>query len=532
MISRKSFLKYSFLGSLFFKKSIRESFFPTIQSNPISFINEKGENFKINSFNLNKVKYVSLNDWATAICEKAKGDRYLYVEEKDKLVVVKNKQRIIFSPDNTFIKIDENFYQMFYPVRSIENELWINLDELIEIMSLFSTVNFNYNKDSRKLSYENKGFNITGIQFEEKTNGTLARIFTSEVFKIENIKHAIKRDRDKLYITIRNAIVNEKSIKSTKTAGLIKNTYVFQSDSSADIVIHLKNDISSDLVSLMIDEDSGDILVSFSAKLTKKQKNDIDSIPEKKEDISKKLEEEQKRYLIDTIVIDAGHGGKDPGAIGKLSRGKLYEKTVVLDIAKKIKTVINSKNPDIKVVLTRSKDEYVSLYQRGKIANNNLGKVFISLHCNGNNSSKANGFETYVLGSNKSEAAKKIAFEENKVIDLYEGKESKNIFSGLSLIRATMAQRAYVKHSFYLAEIVDEKVGMHMKSLSVKDRGVKQAPFYVLYGPSMPSILIEIGFITNKREVKILARRNDRTKIAQSISWAILEYKRDIDSTV
>ncbi|MCB0280526.1 MAG: N-acetylmuramoyl-L-alanine amidase, partial [Calditrichaeota bacterium] len=228
--------------------------------------------------------------------------------------------------------------------------------------------------------------------------------------------------------------------------------------------------------------------------------------------------------------IDPGHGGIDSGAVGYLSkRNPLYEKTVVLDIGLKIKTLLNKKVPNVKIVMTRDTDDTVKLFHRGTIANKNKAKLFISLHCNGNRSSRANGFETYVLGTHKDEAAREVALAENEVIK-YEDEETSSAYTGLNLIRATMAQSAYKKESIYLARIIDNKVGSHMKTLDIKNRGVKSAGFAVLFKPSMPSVLVEVAFITNKHEVKVLARKNDRSRIAESIAGGVLQYIKDVEA--
>ncbi len=529
MITRRRFLAIGALASLLFGRARLPKV--RVQTSKFNFVDEKGQSNTISGFIKNDRQFISLNELAPFLCLPESGDRFLYVEKKQKLVVVKNKQRIIFSSDNTFVKFNDQLIQIYIPTVNVDDVIYIDAKEFAQVMSEFSSVQMQFNEQKNELSVVAKGFNITGISFESRKNGVIARLVTTKEFPLSHIQTSIKDVNNKLYITVLNGQLNVKGIEVTNPNPFVTKVQAIQSENSALIVLTVVGKLSQNMVNVAQDDGTFDLMFTIGTKLNQTQQKIVEE-KRKEEDTKEKLDRDHDKFMIDTIVIDAGHGGKDPGAVGKLGSKPLYEKTVVLDIAQKIKKAIKAKSPNVDVVLTRTRDEFVTLRNRGKIANKNRGKLFISLHCNANRSSKANGFETYVVGSNKDEKATAIALAENKVIDLYEGEDSKHHFSSLNLIKASMLQRAYVKHSFYLAEIIDEKVGVHMKSLKVKNRGVKQAPFYVLYGPSMPSILIEIGFISNKREVKILGGKTDRSKIAKSIAWAILDYKRDIDSTV
>jgi N-acetylmuramoyl-L-alanine amidase len=229
---------------------------------------------------------------------------------------------------------------------------------------------------------------------------------------------------------------------------------------------------------------------------------------------------------ITTIVIDAGHGGKDPGCIGS----KTKEKDIALSIALMVGSYIEQKFKDVKVIFTRKTDVFVELYKRAEIANENKANLFISIHCNSNPNTNANGTEVYVMGLNKSQANLDVAKKENGAIlkedhyaDMYDGydpgsPESNIIFS--------LFQNAFLDQSLTLASKIQkqfkEKVGM-------VDRGVKQAGFLVLYKTTMPSVLVETGFLSNPKDEAFLSTNQGRDYIASAIFRAFRDYKYQMD---
>ncbi len=230
-------------------------------------------------------------------------------------------------------------------------------------------------------------------------------------------------------------------------------------------------------------------------------------------------------YKIKTIVIDAGHGGKDPGNLGT-GRYKVSEKHVALDVALKLGELIKAEFPEINVIYTRDKDVFIGLDERAKIANDANADLFISIHCNAAKNLGANGSETFVLGLHKTEENLLIAQQENSVIfmeDDYETKyEGFDPNSAESIIALTMMQSAFLNQSIELsAHVQDEFV----KKTKREDRGVKQAGFLVLRKTTMPAILIELGFLTNKTDEDYLISANGKVLIASSIFSALKTYK-------
>ena len=235
-------------------------------------------------------------------------------------------------------------------------------------------------------------------------------------------------------------------------------------------------------------------------------------------------------YRVKTVVIDAGHGGHDPGALGA---SKVREKNVCLAVALKVGAYIKENFPDVKVIFTRDKDEFIELHERGAIANRNKADLFISIHCNSSQATTASGTEIWVLGLHKTEEQLAVAKRENSVILMesdyqkqYDGFDPNSPESNLIF---TIYQDAYIENSIKLASMVNAqfKNGLHRST-----RGVKQAGFLVLWKAAMPSMLIELGFITNKKEETFLNSEQGRNQMAGAIYRAFKQYKMDMEPGV
>ena len=235
----------------------------------------------------------------------------------------------------------------------------------------------------------------------------------------------------------------------------------------------------------------------------------------------------QKGEKIQTIVIDAGHGGKDTGALGKITT----EKAINLAVAKKLGAYIEENLRDVKVVYTRKTDKFVELSERAAIANRNNADVFISIHCNSlDGNSTVKGAETFVMGESKNEKNLAVAKKENAAILLEDNTDAYDNFdpnSTEAYILFSLTQSLYQSQSLNLADKVQKqfanKVGRH-------DRGVQQAGFLVLWKTSMPSILVELGFINNAKEEQFLASEKGQTQMALALYRAFEEYKREFES--
>lgn len=219
-----------------------------------------------------------------------------------------------------------------------------------------------------------------------------------------------------------------------------------------------------------------------------------------------------------TVVIDAGHGGHDDGCSGAGSK----EKTIALSIALKLGKMIETKNKDVTVHYTRKTDKFVTLDNRAKLANDKNADLFICIHANANSKSSPSGSETYVLGLHRTEDQKEIANRENAVIELEENHQSKyQQITPELLIARTMQLSAYLNQSISFAGEIQKE----FKKIGRKDRGVKQAGFVVLYKTTMPSVLIETGFLSNAEENAFLKKSENQAKMAKAIYNAFVTYK-------
>jgi N-acetylmuramoyl-L-alanine amidase len=241
----------------------------------------------------------------------------------------------------------------------------------------------------------------------------------------------------------------------------------------------------------------------------------VPSVPDEKIVIPERYE--RKTDAIGFIVIDPGHGGKDPGALGVSG---LREKDIVLKISIQLEQELKIRFKDLKIILLRRTDKFLELAARTKAANRHLKKgqngIFISIHINASVSPKASGFETYFLSQNPSnDEARKTAALENDVIVL-EDKKGKNDFEDTDYIEAMMLTTQIQKESSLLADSVQK--GMRGKIRSISSKGVKKADFFVLRGALMPAVLVEAGYITNKKDAAYIRQSKNQQEIAEGIS--------------
>ncbi|MUP38310.1 N-acetylmuramoyl-L-alanine amidase family protein [Labilibaculum euxinus] len=231
---------------------------------------------------------------------------------------------------------------------------------------------------------------------------------------------------------------------------------------------------------------------------------------------------------INTVVIDAGHGGKDPGAISKI----INEKDVVLSIALKLGTYIEKYFPNVNVIYTRKTDVFIPLNRRSEIANQNKADLFISIHANANDNHSISGTETYTLGLHKTKENLAVAMKENSVMlyeddysTKYEGFDPKN---PASYIIFNLLQGMNRENSINLAEFTEfqfkTRVGRH-------SRGVREAGFWVLKQVSMPSILVEVGFVSNPTEANYLKHSENQDYLASAIFRAFRDYKTKVEES-
>ena len=438
--------------------------------------------------------YISTKDLAQSFTSK------LYENsDRKKLVIYISGSKIKISGNSSYIIIDDEAYQM--PLEAVVelDDIYIPAKYFFGILKRTILPGINFDTKKELLEIDVIRFNITDIKIDVKSNGTIIRMPTKKTFFEGNISSFINK-HGWYYLTIAGGVIDTVSINAATPRGVVRQIESDQIGKTAQVAFKLgTNVISHDLSQ---SRDPNEIIINLRTPLGR---------------LNDHIHDVKARWLLDTVVLDAGHGGKDPGAVGKYGT---KEKDVVLDITKRAGRLLEKSG--IKVVYTRDEDVFVPLLDRTKIANDANGKLFVSIHTNANKNRKVQGFETFLLRPGKSEDAIEVASRENSVINLEEFTDRYEELTGEALIMATMAQSMFMKESEDLASIMQMELD---KKLDTPNRGVKQAGFYVLIGASMPNALVEVGFISNPSEEKRLRQSAHKEKIAEAIYQAIKHFK-------
>ena len=362
-----------------------------------------------------------------------------------------------------------------------------------------------------------EGYDFTTLKLEVKSNGMLIRIPIAQ--PLHDFESWLKQD-GWLYVTIADAKADIDAINRIKPVGLIKKIVAIQSPTSVQLTFKISGKIASS--EIIKDESSNDILISLRTPGSEEKL----LLEKKQREVQADLDNQRKRWGLDVIVLDAGHGGRDYGAIGVT---KVKEKDITLGITLKLGKLLEKNLKDVRVVYTRKDDSFVELHRRGQIANEANGKLFISIHCNSlrRKPSPTSGFEVYLLRPGRTEDAIEIAERENAVIELEEGYERRyQKLTEENFILVAMAQSAHVKASEYFADIAQQELE---DNTDIPNRGVKQAGFLVLVGASMPNVLVETAYLSNRDDERYLKSEAGQHKIAEALFKAIRKYKEEYE---
>jgi N-acetylmuramoyl-L-alanine amidase len=457
--------------------------------------------------------YFSLKDFADVV-----GVNYYYNEDAQKIEVKFDNYSIKASAKNPFLVLNEKNGEKQFVTQLPTSTYLINKKVFVPLKYSLKTISTAYGKE---LTYETPNkivigkvkeeikdktdetthkFNITGIILNEKANGTLITVKSNK--RIPSYHSGFKNNV--LTLIFRKVTVDVDKVKFIGSDGIVKK--IEAKNAGADVIFEITVGKEYTTNEVMNIENSNDIQVTVHNKLFEKNGN------------ANRLKE---KWEFDVIVIDAGHGGKDAGAIGV---NGVKEKDVNLSIALKLGKLIEENMKDVKVVYTRSTDKFIDLYKRGKIANENNGKLFISIHCNSTpkKPTDANGFEVYLLRPGRTKEAISIAEFENNVIQYEENPNRYEKLTDENFILVSMAHSSYMKYSERFAEFLHKEFDQHP---NLSSRGVKQAGFYVLVGASMPSVLIESGFLSNTKDAKYLSTTSGQQKFAEYVFNGIKKYR-------
>ena len=463
-------------------------------------------------------KYISLNKFV-----ENHGVKKNYYADKNKFWIGLYGNKVIFSENCSYVKINDEIYQIINPIILDNNSYYISLSSIELLLNSTILPNAEVDTTNQYLITDAPDYNIHSININSKSNGSKVSIITSQKFDENSISASINRS-GWMNITVPGGIIDSTSIVNSKLKSPINQIKCLQfydivknqnGDStfipkSAQISFLLKSKV--DDYDIFQNNDGNQIQVSLRTNIAYN---------------AEKIKKSRNKWLFDSVVIDPGHGGKDKGAIGPYN---IYEKDVNLAIGKKLGKLIEKKM-GVRVIYTREEDDFIPLWKRTKIANESGGKIFISIHANASPKSKsAKGFETYLLRPGKSEDALEVALRENEVIRMEKDTgKYKDLAKEENLILATMAQNEFLKESEVLADLIQKSLN---KKLNSPNRGVKQAGFYVLVGASMPNVLVETGFLSNTQEAKMLAKSSYQNKIANGIFEALVDFKNKYETSI
>ncbi|MBF0429893.1 MAG: N-acetylmuramoyl-L-alanine amidase [Fibrobacteria bacterium] len=408
-----------------------------------------------------------------------------------------------FTVDNPYISIGkyQTVLNLTYPVRKSANDIFIPLHTFIPIYNQLFPDQLEYAPDSNRLKHYLQNGNILNIVKTDLQNGCLIDIQVKEA-----LKHKILWVPPHYIININKGILSPEIVKSKQEKGLVKSILTVQEKNHAQITLYIPNEVDTIETNYIAAEKK--FSVSIRKPLQKKQK---------KAEVKIKKPAYNKR----TIIIDPGHGGKDPGAVFKGN----FEKDIVLKTGTKLKRILTKKG--FNVLLTREKDVYIPLSERPDFAAKHGGDLFISLHCNAIEGSKKrlkeiNGYVAYILRAGESEEDKMLARRENKALNKTKKQKNKTEISAVEWILLEHELNLYSHQSERFAEKI---VDSFKKSEMRKHRtGAHQAGFFVLMGTFMPAVLFEMGFITNEKDRKFIVSSKGQNEIAEKLAGAIINF--------
>lgn len=448
-----------------------------------------------------RLEFVALGDLAELL-----NLRTFYSEKAHKVILYVGETQVKVTAMNPFVQIGERMVQMPVETRYANDDILVPLHAFTRLIRPLHRGGW-----PKQLQFENATPaektpppNIFRITVEDKTNGTLIRIQTAQPFARRNI--TTRASRNWMYVDILDGRIAAGAVAPLPASKLVKEIKPVQTGNVAQLSFHLLQDVDAGRIN--ISGQGNDILVSIPTQ---------EVVPT---EVLRNLDKERQKWRIDTIVIDPGHGGRDPGAIGPTG---IQEKDITLQVGLRLRKLIE-KELGLKVIMTREKDEFIKLDERTQKANAAQGKLFLSLHCNANRSRRVNGATTYFLGPARTDEALEVALLENSVLK-YESDQP--AASEEEFILAAMAQNAFNHESENLAEIVQQEME---NVVGLPDRGVYQAGFYVLVGASMPNVLVEMAFISNQKEERLLNSPEVQQKIAQALCNSVKRFKQKYET--
>lgn len=474
----------------------------------------------VGSFQRSGTRYVSLTDLTHIF-----GSNTYENREARKLEIKRPGLRIKVAGSNPFVVLTDSagrqsVHQLPHDVLFAAGSFFVPLTSFLPLVALTFGVQGFYSPSDTLIHFGGEAstalHDIPSVSLDPKTNGLLIRIAANK--KLTEYENWLRAD-GWLYVTVSDARGDTAAINAMTPVLPVKRIIAIQSPTSLQLTFQLAgSNASSEIIT---EEGTNDLLVLVRAASPGERGQGI-----RDRDMQAGLEARRKQWELDVIVLDAGHGGYDPGTIGVTG---VKEKTIALGIVLKLGKLITKRLPSVQVVYTRKDDRFVELDKRGSIANAAGGKLFISVHANSlpRKPSSTRGFEVYLLRPGRSEEAIAIAERENSVIELEEGYQDRyQQLTEENFILVAMAQSAHVKASELFADLTQREMA---GTTGIPNRGVRQAGFYVLVGAAMPNVLVETAYLSNREDERFLRSDAGQQKIAEALARAIRKYKLEYE---
>lgn len=406
---------------------------------------------------------------------------------------------------NPYCRLDDTLANLVYAPLYFIDDLYLPVDMLTSVLSNRLGKRFIYNRGRRLLHAILPVHNVAGVYVEEKLNGILLEIALAEAMEYE----VFVTEGNWINVTLIGGKLDAARLSREKPSPKVRRVRAFQFEQSAQVSVQMKGAVAEFHRNEASYPDRIQISIIDTGYV---------------QDLAGGDEEPVRDGVnpIDLIVIDPGHGGEHDGAVG---RSGLKEKEIVLDIALKLEELLD-RDARYTPVLTRRQDHTVALEQRALTANSAAGDLFVSIHANSSTRKEASGCETFFLAAAVDDAARVTELLENSDFDIRSEAQSEASDEDLGFIVMDLLQTEYLQQSKLLADAIQKSLASH---LNVRSRGINQAGFAVLNRVSMPSALVEVAFISNKVEERLLAQEEFRNSVAIAIYDGIVKFAEMFD---
>jgi N-acetylmuramoyl-L-alanine amidase len=428
----------------------------------------------------------------------------------ERLVCVRGGDSAVFVQDNSYCRVSGRTVPLAVaPLRS-GGQLFLPLGTLLELLGPLADVPLQWSPERRTLTFRGAAHSITSLTCTQDSTATVVRLTLAD-----SLPFSLDYEAPRLVLEFARASLDTSARRQPAACGVVDSIQLSQVGETARVELVLGTMVDSPEVKTA----KGGHSVTVRLRSHPRRGPVPDSLLSTTS---------RGADTIATVVIDAGHGGKDPGAIGP---GGIMEKDIALSVALKLRDLLK-RNTRLKVQLTRDSDRFLELYERTKFANEKKADVFISLHANavpGSDQHKLSvrGYKMYFLSQAKNEEDKLVAMQENAVVELEDRRKHADY---LQNVITQMVGTEYLKESQDLSILLAESFASSLRKLRKLQTGVGQANFYVLNGAYMPSVLIEMGFISNVGEEQLLANDSFQNEVAQAIFDALNGFRKKYEA--